>query len=146
MPSTSGKQHKFMEAVAHNPSFAKKAGVPQSVGQEFSKADKGRTFKQGGNMKSDKMKEMRQAKTLEKMAKEEREEAKGMKKGGKAYAMGGSIKEARMEPAKMQKVPAGGKRPHGEHSIQLKGHTRAMMPTMKGSTTGMKRGGSARSK
>jgi hypothetical protein len=135
-----------MEAVAHNPSFAKKAGVPQSVGQEFSKADKGRTFKQGGNMKSDKMKEMRQAKTLEKMAKEEREEAKGMKKGGKAYAMGGSIKEARMEPAKMQKVPAGGKRPHGEHSIQLKGHTRAMMPTMKGSTTGMKRGGSARSK
>jgi len=146
MPSTSGKQHKFMEAVAHNPSFAKKAGVPQSVGQEFSKADKGRTFKQGGNMKSDKMKEMRQAKTLEKMAKEEREEAKGMKKGGKAYAMGGSIKEARMEPAKMQKVPAGTKRPHGEHGIQTKGHTRALMPKMAGNTIGtgparMKRGG-----
>jgi hypothetical protein len=29
-----------MEAVAHNPAFAKKAGVPQSVGKEFSKADK----------------------------------------------------------------------------------------------------------
>jgi hypothetical protein len=50
MPSTSKKQHKFMEAVAHNPAFAKKAGVPQSVGQEFSKADKGKTFKRGGEM------------------------------------------------------------------------------------------------
>ena len=39
-----------MEAVAHNPSFAKKAGVPQSVGKDFSNADKGKTFKQGGNM------------------------------------------------------------------------------------------------
>ena len=40
-----------MEAVAHNPSFAKKAGVPQSVGKDFSNADKGKTFKQGGDMK-----------------------------------------------------------------------------------------------
>ena len=39
-----------MEAVAHSPSFAKKAGVPQSVGQDFSKADKGKTFKRGGEM------------------------------------------------------------------------------------------------
>jgi len=38
-----------MEAIAHSPSFAKKVGVPQSVGQDFSKADKGKTFKQGGN-------------------------------------------------------------------------------------------------
>lgn len=29
-----------MEAVAHNPSFAKKAGVPQKVGKDFAKADK----------------------------------------------------------------------------------------------------------
>jgi hypothetical protein len=50
MPSTSKKQHNFMEAVAHNAAFAKKAGVPQSVGQEFSKADKGKTFKRGGEM------------------------------------------------------------------------------------------------
>lgn len=41
-----------MEAVAHNPSFAKKAGVPQSVGKEFSTADKGKTFKRGGEMAS----------------------------------------------------------------------------------------------
>ena len=55
MPSTSKKQHNFMAAVANNPSFAKKAGVPQSVGQEFTKADKGKTFKEGGRMATTKM-------------------------------------------------------------------------------------------
>jgi hypothetical protein len=49
MPSTSKKQHNFMAAVANNPSFAKKAGVPQSVGKEFSNADKSRKFKEGGD-------------------------------------------------------------------------------------------------
>lgn len=39
MPSTSWKQHKFMTAVEHSPSFAKKVGVPQSVGRDFAKAD-----------------------------------------------------------------------------------------------------------
>lgn len=48
MPSVSKKQHNFMEAVAHNPSFAKKAGVPQSVGKDFSSADKGKKFSSGG--------------------------------------------------------------------------------------------------
>ena len=51
MPSSSKKQHNFMAAVANNPAFAKKAGVPQSVGKEFNNADKGKTFKQGGDMK-----------------------------------------------------------------------------------------------
>ena len=37
-----------MAAVAHNPAFAKKVGIPQSVGQEFSNADKGRKFSKGG--------------------------------------------------------------------------------------------------
>jgi len=50
MPSTSKKQHNFMEAVAHNPAFAKKVGIPQSVGKDFSTADKGKTFKRGGEM------------------------------------------------------------------------------------------------
>lgn len=40
-----------MAAVANNPAFAKKAGVPQSVGKEFSNADKGRKFSKGGDMK-----------------------------------------------------------------------------------------------
>jgi len=51
MPSTSKKQHNFMAAVANNPAFAKKVSVPQSVGKEFSNADKGRTFSKGGDMK-----------------------------------------------------------------------------------------------
>jgi hypothetical protein len=49
MPSSSKKQHKFMEAIAHNPAFAKKVGIPQSVGKDFSTADKGKTFKKGGD-------------------------------------------------------------------------------------------------
>jgi len=40
-----------MAAVAHNPAFAKKAGVPQSVGKDFNQADKGRKFSKGGDMK-----------------------------------------------------------------------------------------------
>ena len=50
MPSKSKKQHKFMAAVANNPEFASEAGVPQSVGREYMKADKGR-FAGGGLMK-----------------------------------------------------------------------------------------------
>jgi hypothetical protein len=45
MPSKSGKQHRLMAAVAHNKAFAKKVGVPQSVGRDYVKADKGRKFK-----------------------------------------------------------------------------------------------------
>jgi hypothetical protein len=51
MPSSSKKQHNFMAAVANNPSFAKKVGVPQSVGKDFNQADKGRKFSKGGDMK-----------------------------------------------------------------------------------------------
>ena len=38
MPSSTKKQARFMAAVAHSPSFAKKVGVPQSVGKEFNQA------------------------------------------------------------------------------------------------------------
>lgn len=44
MPSKSASQHRLMEAVAHNPAFAKKAGIPQKVGKEYSDADKGKSF------------------------------------------------------------------------------------------------------
>ena len=40
-----------MAAVANNPKFAKKVGVPKSVGEDFMKADKGRKFRQGGALK-----------------------------------------------------------------------------------------------
>lgn len=39
MPSKSLAQHRLMEAVAHDPAFAKKAGIPQSVGQDFAAHD-----------------------------------------------------------------------------------------------------------
>jgi hypothetical protein len=105
VPSHSAKQHKFMEAVAHNPSFAKKAGVPQSVGKDFSNADKGKTFSRGGDMKESKamvgkeMAFMKKKKAPASMIKHEKAEMMGMKKGGAAkkmmgggmaYAKGGS--------------------------------------------------------
>ena len=52
MPATSLKQKKFMDAVAHNPAFAKQAGVPQSVGKDFSEASKGMTFGKGASSRA----------------------------------------------------------------------------------------------
>ena len=49
MPAVSEKQKKFMDAVAHNKGFAKKVGVPQSVGAEFSDKSKGMKFGSGGS-------------------------------------------------------------------------------------------------
>jgi hypothetical protein len=54
MPSTSKKQHNFMAAVANNPDFAKKTGVPMSVGADYMAADKGKTFRVGGAKTSSK--------------------------------------------------------------------------------------------
>ena len=85
MPSTSKRQHNFMAAVANNPAFAKKAGVPTSVGKEFVKADKDRKFSEGGDMKESKemMKKevgfMKKAGAPKSMIKHEMKEA-GMKK------------------------------------------------------------------
>lgn len=52
MPSTSKKMHNFMAMVANNPAAAKRVGVPQSVGQEFMGADKGKRFKSVGRADS----------------------------------------------------------------------------------------------
>ena len=41
MPSTSPKQARFMAAIAHDPAFAARVGVPQKVGKDFNAADKG---------------------------------------------------------------------------------------------------------
>jgi len=94
MPSSSKKQHNFMEAIAHSPSFAKKAGVPQSVGKDFSSADKGRKFSKGGDMMNSKMKMFEKSgKDVEKRGMKEgskadmamdRKQMMGMKKGGMA--------------------------------------------------------------
>ena len=53
MPSSSKKQHNFMAAIAHNPAFAKKVGIPQSVGKDFDEADKGKKFGSGGKTRAD---------------------------------------------------------------------------------------------
>ncbi|MEY4719530.1 MAG: hypothetical protein RL563_2148, partial [Pseudomonadota bacterium] len=54
MPSKSQKQHNLMAMVANNPVAAKRLGISQSVGKEFVKADKGRKFNEGGDMKESK--------------------------------------------------------------------------------------------
>ena len=112
MPSKSKKQHNFMEAVAHSPEFAKKAGVPQSVGKEFSKADKGKTFKRGGEMAESKAMTKKEVSFMKKkgapasMIKHESAEMEGMKKGGKVKKMAiggmtaGAPAAAPMDPRK----------------------------------------------
>jgi hypothetical protein len=90
VPSVSKKQHNFMAAVANNPKFAKKAGVPSSVGKEFLTADKGKTFKKGGTMKhSDMSKDMpMMAKVASKAVKGHEKKMHGMKAGGVTRADG----------------------------------------------------------
>ena len=66
---------------------------------------------------------------------------KALKHGGKAmkehkYAKGGHVPGQYPLGQKMEKVKAGGNKGHGEHSIQERGHTRALHETMKGNTVG----------
>jgi len=68
-----------MAAAAHNPEFAKKAGVPVSVAKEFNAADKGKKFKSGGNMADkSKLKKLFKGKDT---YKEELKEGKAIKSG-----------------------------------------------------------------
>lgn len=91
-----------MAAIAHNPAFAKKVGVPQSVGQDFSNADKGRKFSKGGEMKDSKAMELRHVAAMKKagvpkkIVREEQAEANSMCGGGKVMKMaaGGFTKSA----------------------------------------------------
>ena len=112
MPSVSKKQHNFMAAVANNPSFAKKAGVPQSVGKEFNNADKGKSFKRGGDMatsmgKPVMKKGMSTAKDGMKKPTPMADTAMGMKKGG--MAKGGGIESKGKTKGKMITMKSGGK-------------------------------------
>jgi hypothetical protein len=90
MPSVSKKQHNLMAAVAHSPSFAKKVGIPASVGKDFMAADKGKKFKEGGTMKHSDMKQdmpMMKA-TAEKAVKGHEKRMHKMAKGGVTRADG----------------------------------------------------------
>ena len=161
-----------MQAVAHNPAFAKKAGVPQSVGKEFTKSG-------GGMAESKKMvkKEvsfMKAKGAPKSMMKHEMSEA-GMKKGGmmKKMAMGGYadggmpmvMKDGVKVPAfaadgkgkmakggmAMKKMASGGITSMGKvktaapskDGVVMKGKTKGTMIKMAGST-GMKKGGRAK--
>ena len=114
MPSVSKKQADFMRAVAHSPEFAKKAGVPQSVGKEFSNADNGRKFSKGGDMKHEdvKMDKAMVKKAIGKHAAMPASKAhKGLKSGGmaKGYARGGGIETKGKTKGTMVKMARGGK-------------------------------------
>ena len=52
MPSKSKAQHNLMAMVANDPAAAKRMGIPQSVGADYMKADKGRKFGSGGSDKA----------------------------------------------------------------------------------------------
>jgi hypothetical protein len=103
MPSTSKKQHNFMAAVANNPKFAKKAGVPRSVGEEFLTADKGKKFKKGGTMKHSDI-----AKDKPMMKKVAAKAVKGHEKRMHSMAKGGGIEIKGKTKGKMIKMKSGG--------------------------------------
>jgi len=64
MPATSNKQKQFMDAAAHNPKFAKAAGVPVSVAKEFSSASKGMKFGKGSDTSRADLQKVNKPKTL----------------------------------------------------------------------------------
>ena len=127
MPSTSKKQHNFMEAIAHNAAFAKKVGVPQSVGKDFAAADKGKKFGSGGYTRAD----------IQKVNKPKTDHGKMalFKEGGKIMA----TKSSAITSAKMGSVRTAAPSRDG---VASKGKTKGTMISMKGSTPlGMKKGG-----
>ena len=64
MPAKSEKQKQFMDAAAHNPKFAKAAGVPVSVAKEFSGASKGMKFGKDTNASRPDLQKINNPKTL----------------------------------------------------------------------------------
>jgi hypothetical protein len=117
VPSTSKKQHNFMAAVANNPAFAKKAGVPQSVGKEFSNADKGRKFSKGGDMKHS---DVKMDKSMIKKA-VGKHAAMPASKAHKGLAKGGSVGTTKMGAVKTGSKPDG---------VAMKGKTKGTMIKM----------------
>jgi hypothetical protein len=101
-----------MRAVAHSPSFAKKVGIPQSVGQKFEthKAEGG-IMKESPAMMKKEVAFMKKKGAPKAMLKHEMAEAKGKKMmgGGMAYAKGGGIESKGKTKGKMIKMAMGGK-------------------------------------
>ncbi len=130
MPSTSKKQHNFMEAVAHNPSFAKKVGVPQSVGKDFSNADKNRKFSKGGDTMASKMNPGMMAMMAKKKPMKMAGGGMPMKDGKPAFIGDGkgAMKKGGMTSSKMGSVKTAAPSKDG---VAVKGKTKGKMVTMK---------------
>ena len=129
MPSVSKKQHNFMAAVANNPKFAKKAGVPSSVGKEFLTADKGKTFKEGGTMKKI---DAKKNPGMAKLPTAIRNKMGFMKEGGKAHSDVAKDKPM-MKKVAAKAVKGHEKRLHGMAKgggIEVKGKTKGKMVKM----------------
>ena len=118
MPSKSKAQHNFMAAIAHSPSFAKKAGVPVSVGKDFVSADKGKKFSKGGEMKHE------DVKMDKKMMQKAVNKHEGRLHKGSTMT---KLAKGGMAPSKMGAVKVG-KTPDG---IATKGKTKGTMIAMK---------------
>jgi len=117
VPSTSKKQADFMRAVAHSPKFAKKVGVPQSVGKDFSNADKGRKFKEGGDMKESKAMVKKEVSFMKK---------KGAPKSMIKHEMG----EMKMAKGGMTKMGAVKTAAPSKDGVAVKGKTKGKMVKM----------------
>ncbi len=132
MPTTSKKQHNFMAAVANNPSFAKKVGVPQSVGKDFTTADKGRKFSKGGDTMASKM----NPGFMAMMAKKKGAPAKKMAGGGMPMKDGKPAFIGDGKGMKKGGMANGGSASKRADGVVSKGKT-------KGTMIGMKMGGKA---
>lgn len=129
MPSTSKKQSNFMAAVAHNPAFAKKVGVAQSVGKDFNTADKGKTFKEGGAMKDIKQDKAMVKKAVgmhdKQMHSGKKTDMAALKKGGMPMIMkdGKKVPAFAAKSGGMTKMAKGG-------GVESKGKTQGKMIKM----------------
>ena len=128
-----------MAAVANNPKFAKKAGVPSSVGKEFLTADKGKTFKEGGPMKSV---DMKKNPGVAKLPTAVRNKMGFMKEGGKAHS------DIKKDMPMMKKVAAKAVKGHEKklHGMKAGGMAKGGGCEVRGKTKGtmvkMRKGGS----
>ena len=125
-----------MAAVANNPAFAKKVGIPKSVGEEFMKADKSKKFGSGESLKTT---DSSGNPGLSKLPTEARNNMGYMKKGGmakKKMNMGGmAYKEGGKADMAQDKKMA--KKAVGMHEKQLHGGKKSDL-------TALKKGGMAK--
>jgi hypothetical protein len=149
MPAKSLKQKKFMDAAAHNPSFAQQAGIPQSVAKDFSGASKGMKFGKGSSSRPDLQRinkpDTKQGKTelfkkggntmatkgVNPFAKFEKSgkdvEKKGVKEGSKKDMMMDRFQMMKKNAAPAKKMAGGGSASARADGVARKGKTQGKM-------------------